>query len=330
MSRYWLRRSFLATLSVGALALAGCSSASDSAAPNPSGVVSAAGATVESAGTAAAPGSVATVDTCANGKIRFGVEPFEDPAKLLPAFQKVGAALEEKLDCPVEVTISQGYSAAVLAMQNNKLEIGVFGPLGYVFASQRAGAEAVASFGNPDGTLSSYKAGIWVPKDSPITDVAGLKGKSLALSEAGSTSGDALPRFAIRKAGMAEEDVKLNYAGGHPQALLALAYGKVDAAEINTQQLASAKAEGTFDETKFRQIWASDPIPNDPITVSAGMDAAVKAEIIDALLSLTPEDIAEAGKYLDVEPGPLVKVSKETYQPLFDLAETLGLTPEED
>ncbi|MGJ6965652.1 phosphate/phosphite/phosphonate ABC transporter substrate-binding protein [Streptosporangium sp. G11] len=267
-----------------------------------------------------------TSTTCPNGKIRFGVEPFEDAAKLTPTYKVLGKALEAKLNCPVEVQIVQGYAAEVLAMQNGKLEIGQFGPLGYVFASRRSGAEAVATFGNPDKSVSSYKAGIWVPKDSPITDVAGLKGKKIALSEAGSTSGDALPRYAIRKAGMKDTDVKLNYAGGHPQALLALTYGKVDAAEINTQQLASATKEGKFDPAKYRQIWASDPIANDPITVAKGLDPATKKAIISALTSLTPQDVAQVGAYLDVEPGPLVAVTQATYQPLFDLADSLGLT----
>ncbi|GAB3661968.1 phosphate/phosphite/phosphonate ABC transporter substrate-binding protein [Actinocorallia lasiicapitis] len=271
-------------------------------------------------------GTSAASATCPNGKIRFGIEPYEDPAKLTPAYQALGKALEAKLKCPVEIQVVQGYSAEILAMQNGKLELGQFGPLGYVFANRRAGAEAVASFANPDKSLSSYKAGIWVPKDSPIQTIADLKGKKLALSEAGSTSGDALPRFAIRKAGMKDTDVSLSYAGGHPQALLALTNGKVDAAEINTQQQATAAQQGKFDASKYRQVWASDPIPNDPITVAKGLDPAFKKALTDALLSLGPQEVAQVGAFLDVEPGPLVAVSQQTYQPLFDLADTLGLT----
>ncbi|MGH3239338.1 MAG: phosphate/phosphite/phosphonate ABC transporter substrate-binding protein [Spirillospora sp.] len=264
--------------------------------------------------------------SCPDGKVRFGVEPFEDAAKLTPAYKILGKALEDKLGCPVDVQIVQGYSAEVLALQNGKLEVAQFGPLGFVFASQRTGAEAVASFGNPDGSISTYKAGIWVKKDSPVKTVADLKGRTLALSDSGSTSGDALPRYALRKAGLAESDVKLQYAGGHPQALLALTYGKVDAAEINTQQQATSTKEKQFDASKYRQIWASDPIPNDPIAVPKDLDPAFRKKLVSALTSLTPHDVAKVGSYLDVEPGPLVPVTKQTYQPLFDLAKTLGLT----
>ncbi|XVV15055.1 phosphate/phosphite/phosphonate ABC transporter substrate-binding protein [Actinoplanes sp. CA-131856] len=265
--------------------------------------------------------------TCPGGQIRFGVEPFEDPAKLTPAAEALGAALEKKLNCPVKVTVTQDYSAEVLAMQNGKLDIAIFGPLGYVFASKRAGAEAIASFADAQGTLSSYKAGIWVPKDSDITTIQQLKGRSLALGSVGSTSGDALPRKALKDVGLDQKSVKVTYAGGHPQALLALTNGKVDAAEINTQQQASATAAGKFDASKFRQIWASDPIPNDPITVRGSMDPAFKSALKDALLTLDPADVGKIGALLDVDPaGPMVAVDQSTYQPLFDLATSLGLT----
>ncbi|MFC7344841.1 phosphate/phosphite/phosphonate ABC transporter substrate-binding protein [Saccharopolyspora griseoalba] len=270
--------------------------------------------------------SAAESPTCPDGKIRFGVEPFEDPAKLTPAARRLGDALSKSLNCPVEVQVTQEYSAEVLAMQNEELDIAIFGPLGYVFASQRADAQALASFADANGQLSTYTAGIWVPKDSPITSVEQLRGRSLALGSVGSTSGDALPRKALADAGLPEKDVKIDYAGGHPEALLALTNGAVDAAEINSQQLASAIESGTFDPAKHRKIWTSDPIPNDPVTVRGNMDPRFKEAVRDALLNLDPVAVGEIGALLDVSPpGPLVPVDRSTYTPLFDLAKTLKL-----
>lgn len=265
--------------------------------------------------------------TCPNGTIRFGVEPYEDPAKLTPAYQTLAKALGEKLDCHVELQIVQDYAAEVLAMQNGKLEMAEFGPLGYVFAEQRANAEAIASFGLADGSLSSYTAGIWVPKGSDISSIEDLSGHTLALSEPGSTSGDALPRQAIKDAGLSEDDVQIDYAGGHPEAMLALTNGKVDAAEINSQTLATAEDEGSFNPDDYTQIWTSDDIPNDPVTVAGDLPDDFKQAVQDALLSLDTADVQAIGKFLDVDPaGPLVKVDNDTYRPLFDLATSLGLT----
>ncbi|WP_052852583.1 phosphate/phosphite/phosphonate ABC transporter substrate-binding protein [Streptomyces avicenniae] len=268
--------------------------------------------------------------SCPGGEIRFGVEPYEDPAALRPAYEVLARALQERLDCPVTLQIVDDYSAEVLAMQNGELELAQFGPLGYVFASERADAVPVASFADGSGELTTYTAGIWVPADSPVTSVEDLPGHSLALGGVGSTSGDALPRYALEEAGVSEDDVEIDYAGGHPEALLALVNGRVDAAQINSQQLATAEAEGTFDPADFRQIWTSDPIPNDPITVAGALGTEFEDAVRDALLDLAPEDVAEIGSFLDVDPpGPLIAVERSTYQPLFDLAASLGLTEED-
>lgn len=269
----------------------------------------------------------ATKATCPNGEIKFGIEPYEDPAKLKPAYDVLAAALSKKLDCPVSVQVVEDYAAEVLAMRNGKLDLGQFGPLGYVFADAKASAEPLVSFGTAEKELSTYTAGIWVPKDSPIQATGDLKGKSLALGSVGSTSGDVLPRFGLREAGIADADIKMDYTGGHPEALLALTNGKVDAAQINSQTLATAIAAGTFTPDEFRQIWTSNPIPNDPITVRGDADPAFKAAVKDAFLSLEPADVAKVGEFLDVTPpGPLLEVTKDNYTPLFELAETMGLT----
>lgn len=264
---------------------------------------------------------------CPNGEVRFGIEPYEAPAKLTPAYQVLASALQRKLGCPVKLQIVQDYSAEVLAMRNGQLDVAEFGPLGFVFAYQKAHAEPLVSFGEPNGKLSSYEAGIWVPKASPITSVAQLKGHSLALADPGSTSGDAMPRYALRQAGLKDSDVKLDYTGGHPESLLALAKGKVDAGELNTQELATAVAAHQFDPSRFRRIWTSPPIPNDPITVDGQLPAAFRAKVKRAFTQLQPGDVAKVGAFLDVEPpGPMISVGKATYQPLFDLAAKLGLT----
>lgn len=313
------RRPALAAL--GALSVAaGLAACGSSSANSSSGSTSSA----QVANAAAAGGGSAA---CPNGKVRLGVEPYEAPAKLTPAYQVLAAALQKGLGCPVEVQIVQDYPAEVLAMRNGKLELAEFGPLGYVFGDQQAKAEAVASFATADGKLSTYTAGIWVPKGSSVQSLTDLKGHTLALSSAGSTSGDALPRYAMLKAGLSPSDVKITYAGGHPQSLLALTKGKVDAGEVNSQEQATATQAGQFDASKYREIWRSDPIPNDPITVYGGLPQAFKDKVKQVLTSLSPQDIAAVGKYLDVTPpGPMVAVTKADYQQLFDLASALHLT----
>lgn len=298
-------------LAVSAVALIGLGLAACSSAP-------------EASSASAASGDAAA--TCPDGKIRFGILPYEDPERLEPAYQVLAEALSEKLDCPVEVSITEDYAAEVLAMENDQLEIAQFGPLGFVFANERADATAMVSFGDAEGNPTTYTGGIWVPKDSDVQTLDDLEGRTLALGSPGSTSGDALPMSALVDAGI-DDDVQWDYAGGHPEALLALVNGTVDAAQINSQTLATATAEGTFDASQYRQIWESDEIPNDPITVRGNMPQEFQDAVTEALLSLDADAVAEVSGFLGVDPaGPLIPVTNETYQPLFDLAATMGLT----
>lgn len=317
MNKFRIPAALVASAALG-LGLAACSSSGDSSGnttPPAQG-----GSSVAAAGAAGS--------ACPDGTLTFGVEPYEDPATLTPLYQALGNALGTKLGCKVEVQIAQSYVAEILAMKAGKLDIGEFGPLGFVFASQQAGALPVASFADADGKVSSYTAGIWVKKGSPLTKIEDLKGKKLALSEAGSTSGDAVPREALVKAGI-DKDVTVNYAGGHPQAQLALMHGQVDAAEINSQQLASSTKAGKFKAADYTEIWKSDPILNDPIAVSPTLSPEAQKAISDGLLGLGSADVKGLGDLLDfTSPAtkPLVAVTADDYKPLFSLAKTLGLT----
>ncbi len=80
------------------------------------------------------------------------------------------------------------------------------------------------------------------------------------------------------------------------------------------------------------QVWESDPILNDPITAGPNMTPEVAAKVQEALLSLPSATVTKIGEYLDFTPpadGAMVEVTNDDYQPLFDLAETLGLTTDD-
>jgi phosphonate transport system substrate-binding protein len=114
------------------------------------------------------------------GTIRFGVEPYDTAPRLIPIYEKIGQMIGEKLGCKVEVFVATSYNAEIEAMRNGKLEIGEFGPLGYVLAHQVAKAEAVAAFGADDGKPQTYWASIVTYPDTGIKTVADIKDRSFA------------------------------------------------------------------------------------------------------------------------------------------------------
>ncbi len=56
------------------------------------------------------------------------------------------------------------------------------------------------------------------------------------------------------------------YAGSHTSSFEALYNHKVDAGELNSEQLESAKQRGHYKDGDVVFLWKSDPIPTDPIT----------------------------------------------------------------
>src|SRR5262249_32294142 len=253
-------------------------------------------------------------NVCPGGKVRFGVEPYDTGANFTNAYKALTKSLSQNLGCSVQLVVTNNYTAEVEAMRAGKLDVAEFGPLGYIFAQKLSKAQIVAVFGTKQRKPVTYTAAIWVPNGSPITTVADLKGHSLALSDPASTSGNLYPRYALITHKVPIKSVNIEYAGGHPQSLLALVNGKVDAAEVNSQQQATAVAASQLDTSKFHVLWRSDPIPNDPITVRSNLSPAFKAALKRSLFKLTPAQLKLVDTELGVDSGPLIPASDSLFK----------------
>jgi len=110
-------------------------------------------------------------------------------------------------------------------------------------------------------------------------------------------------------------------------------HGKVDAAEINSQEEASAQTAHEFNPSQYTEIWKSAPIPNDPVCVSGSLSATAQTAIKNALLGL-PSSAFTTGKTslaseLDFTPPTggheMLSVTQADYSQLFNLAKALNL-----
>src|SRR5579872_5069856 len=248
---------------------------------------------------AAAPTTyAANAPDCPNdGVVRFGVEPYDTSAKLVPIYDHIAKLLGDKLGCEVKIYVTTTYNAEIEAMRVGKLEIGEFGPLGYVLAHQVAKAEAVAAFGNKAGKPDSYWASLVTWPGSGIKTVAEIRGHSFAFSDPASTSGHLFPAYGLRKAGIdPDHDIKAIYAGSHTASFEALYNHKVDAGELNSEQLQSATQRGHYKEGDVVFLWKSDPIPTDPITVRGDLPAEFKARLTTILQTLDLSVLPEADR----------------------------------
>lgn len=201
---------------------------------------------------------------CPNdGVVRFGVEPYESAQRMLPVYQDLAKMIGDKLGCTVQLYVATSYNAEIEAMRNNKLEFGEFGPLGYVLAHQVAHAQAVATFAGAQGKPATYYASIVTWPGSGIKTLADIKGRSFAYADPASTSGHLFPAFGLSKSGIdPDKGVKGVYAGSHTASFEALRNHKVDAGELNSEEIESAKLHNEFDPSAYITLWKSEPIPS--------------------------------------------------------------------
>jgi phosphonate transport system substrate-binding protein len=276
----------------------------------------------------ATPGLAAAANCPEGGTVRFGVEPYDTAARLVPIYEKIGKLIGDKLGCPVEVFVATSYNAEIEAMRNGKLEIGEFGPLGYVLAHQVAKAEAVAAFGADDGKPDTYWASIVTYPATGIKTVEEIKGHSFAFSDPASTSGHLFPAYGLRKAGLdPDKDIKPLYAGSHTASFEALYNHKVDAGELNSEQLESAKQRGHYQDGDVVFLWKSDPIPTDPFSVRGDLPDAFKKRLVEVLQTLDLSSLDPADRKIMVGTGitRLVPQSDGAYNGIRDLVKTLNI-----
>ena len=276
----------------------------------------------------AAEANAANAADCPNGGVvRFGVEPYDTAPKLVPIYDHIGKLISEKLGCEVKVFVTTNYNAEIEAMRSKKLEIGEFGPLGYVLAHQVAKAEAVAAFGTVDNKPDSYWASIVTWPASGIKTVAEIKGHSFAFSDPASTSGHLFPAYGLRKAGIdPDKDVRAIYAGSHTSSFEALYNHKVDAGELNSEQVESAKQRGHYKDGDVVFLWKSDPIPTDPITVRGDLPEGFKKRLTDVLQNLDLSSLPAADKkIMGISGMRFVPQTDGAYNLIRDLVKTLNI-----
>jgi phosphonate transport system substrate-binding protein len=131
------------------------------------------------------------------------------------------------------------------------------------------------------------------------------------------------PAYGLRKSGIdPDKDITALYAGSHTAS-----FHKVDAAELNSEQLESATQRGHYQDGDLVFLWKSDPIPTDPVAIRGDLPAPFKKKLTDALqhLDLTSLDAAERKIMVGAGITQLVPETDSAYDSIRDLVKTLNI-----
>jgi phosphonate transport system substrate-binding protein len=244
--------------------------------------------------------------------------PSQDVDQLVIDADTLGELLSEELGIPVSAIVSDSYNALVVAMQADQAQIGMFGPIALVQAVDQAGAEAVLQsvrFGSSTYVTQWYTNdpdrfcldevvtdedgytfcnGTDAAESGPVGEEALAEiaqDEVIAFVDEGSASGYYYPATQLQVAGLDPFDLSgAFFAGGHPNAVLAVARGEAavgvsfnDARSSVVDELPTVGA----DVTVF--AWSTN-IPNDGIAVGGDLPEDLKEAITEAFLAIAESE----------------------------------------
>lgn len=229
----------------------------------------------------------------AQEKIRFAVGPFQPTASdTKKAYDPFFKYLADKLGRPYELTATTDWAGVSIALVNKQADIAWMGPWGYVLANAEGGGQAIATVKYDDKPF--YHSIIVARSDTKIAKFPDdAKDQRLSLADVGSTSGWLIPTHFFKTAGI-DPKTYFKYRDGasHAAQILSVINGQVDVASDYDRNMNGFIERGTFKADQIKVVWKSAPLPNDPLVVREGLDAASVKIVQDAILAITPEQAA--------------------------------------
>lgn len=216
----------------------------------------------------------------------FAAVPSEEATSLQQSYAAVIAMLEKETGRKIEFQNATDYAAVIEGMRAGKIDIGVFGPFSYILAKgQGADISPVAAIVDAKGEQPGYQSYGIVPAGSPITDLAGYKGKKVCFVDPGSTSGYLYPTAGLLGVGVNPEagGVEQVFAGGHDASALAVASGQCDAGfAYDTIVDVQLLETGQLKPGQLNVVWKSEIIAGSPVAVSNALEDGVQETITSA------------------------------------------------
>lgn len=196
--------------------------------------------------------------------------------------------LSKKTGYHVTGQVLTSYAAVTEGMTSDQVDIGWVGPLDYVIAHQKNGAEAVTK--SVRKGLPSYKAFIIVNVNSGINSIADLKGKKFAFGDPTSASSNLYPHYMMSKAGFDAKTLGQTVnISNQTQIAVNVCQGVVDAGAIyddaRTNVGADTSCPGIMSKTKILAT-TDPPVPGDPQMIRHNLNSGQKAKLKAAMIGL--------------------------------------------
>ncbi|MCE7790812.1 PhnD/SsuA/transferrin family substrate-binding protein [Salipaludibacillus sp. CUR1] len=253
--------------------------------------------------------------------LRFAVTGIDGMEELQRRYDLFQETMEELLDIDIEFFALSDRTVAATAMEYDQVDVILSGPSEYAQTkSAEPGAEPLAAI-----ERDAYYTVIIVHEDSEFETIEDLKGHSVAMKEAGSTSGHIGPSALFIENGMdLDNDIDVKLLGD--ARVDALKNGDVDALGDGIRyydMMVEEDGEGVW-----RILHEGPPLPQDPFVASPNLPDSFKEELQNVLLENDEEilgailDHEENEKYQQAD---MVEIDDSDYDLMRETYSTLGI-----
>ncbi|MBC7421754.1 MAG: phosphate/phosphite/phosphonate ABC transporter substrate-binding protein [Bdellovibrio sp.] len=256
--------------------------------------------------------------------LTIGLLPGGDPKEIEKQSFVFAEKLQAKLGKPVQIFISKNYDGLVEAIKAKKVDFAIFSALTYVIAEKQTPLKVLLKK-TWDGPF--YFSALIVRKESKIKSIKDLKNKNILFVDEKSTSGYLYPQIYLRKNKLTDASFKsVKFSGNHAASIDAMENRKADVAAVFADD---EKSEGGAwnrfaknKSVKYRTIWISEPIPNDPIVVRQDFyerNGKLTHEVMYDMIEVQNEAMEQSSLQEILGHGSLMPATQKQYDPVREM-----------
>ena len=257
--------------------------------------------------------------------------PSGESERVATGAQEVADLLHQKTGYYFKTNVATEYAGVIEAMGSNPptAHMASLATFAYVLAAEKGVAQAAlvsVRYGS-----AVYNGQIIVRKDSGITKLADLRGKTFARPDPLSTSGWIIPMLTMRAAGInPETDLsRVVDAGSHDAVVAAVYNGDVDAGATFVDARTTLEKQHPDVMDKVVVINVSADIPNDGVQFIPSMPQEMKDKIVNALLEIAATDAGKKALNTAYQWNSLKKIDDHFYDPFRQVLQASGVKIED-
>ena len=267
--------------------------------------------------------------------IKMFFVPSLEAGKVVSSGEAIANYLENETKLHFKVAVPTSYAAVIEALGTYQADVAWLPTYAYILAKQKYDAQ-VRLMTVRNG-LTKYRGQFVARSDSNIDSLQNIEGKIIAYTDAASTSGYIYPSAILKQRGITPKDYF--FAGGHPQAILAVYSGRAD---VGCSYWSPPDAKGkpmdareklleTYPDVfeKVKIVDYTDWIPNDTVTFRKDLPPELEGIIVQTLYRYAQSE--EGKKVLKAlyDIDGLEYASDEDYEIVRTTLKTMNMDPAE-